>query len=391
MPMRQTDLVRACLTIATATIALAAAMPPLDASAEALVAKEGWTAHAYAERPWLIGGSAGYSGLFINRTGVTQTRRVELTLLELDGPESCSILPDFTDNCGAGRGGQARYCIAPKGDAQPRCFQEWNPTGVSQTRLLTLEAGRIDFSCAVGRCSGYPDRFVLASLAQGADCYDNPDGSAANCRGCLDAPNDPSRCARALASPGFNYSSNFIDIPPDADYRAAVESIYPIGVTDGCGSNPLRFCPSSDVSRLQMAKLMLRAKHGPLYAPPSAPALTFTDVTDPSWAAWASQAVVESILDACGSGFCPDEALSRDHMARALVHVRYGTSYPPAPDAGFTDVDPGSSFKPYIDRLFADGVTKGCSSEPRCFCPDGSVIRASMALFVARNLGLTAQ
>lgn len=72
-------------------------------------------------------------------------------------------------------------------------------------------------------------------------------------------------------------------------------------------------------------------------------------------------------------------------MARWLVHARYGLAYPAAPHAGFTDVDPASAFKPYIDRLHADGVTLGCASHPSRYCPEGAVTRASMALFIARN------
>ena len=50
----------------------------------------------------------------------------------------------------------------------------------------------------------------------------------------------------------------FADIP--ADYWAAswIEQLYAEGVTNGCATNPLRYCPAGTLSRAQMALFLAR-------------------------------------------------------------------------------------------------------------------------------------
>ena len=77
--------------------------------------------------------------------------------------------------------------------------------------------------------------------------------------------------------------------------------------------------------------------------------------------------------------FCPNETVSRAHIARAL-------DLPPATDNYFTD-DDGLSHENNINRLREAGVTLGCGNDR--FCPDDEVTRAQMATFLTRALGLT--
>ena len=50
----------------------------------------------------------------------------------------------------------------------------------------------------------------------------------------------------------------FSDVPPDAWYIEEVEELYDLGVTRGCGTDPLRYCPTSQVTRAQMASFLAR-------------------------------------------------------------------------------------------------------------------------------------
>lgn len=300
------------MKIGTSRLALGAftallAAIPLAAQAYPVLSNEGWMASPSSSPGELVGPDS--YALFQNNTNLTQTRRVEHWFVNADGPRACTIRPDFTDtccdgdancssgsSCGAGDGKYRRHCIVPDGEARPRCFRAYGETtsieGAVERRLLNLAPqASTGMMISAGPDYGgppYGDIRTLATLAAGASCYDNPDGSAANCPGCLDAPNDPSRCARVLSGPPFTPSaqlSPFIDVGNEAIYRHAVASIYGASVTEGCGANPSRYCPGHEVTRLQMAKLMLRAMHGPVYAPPSPPARTFDDLPDPSWAA----------------------------------------------------------------------------------------------------------
>ena len=51
----------------------------------------------------------------------------------------------------------------------------------------------------------------------------------------------------------------FSDIPPDDPHAGAIEGIRLAGVTSGCGTAPLSFCPDEPVRRDQMASFLVRA------------------------------------------------------------------------------------------------------------------------------------
>ena len=51
----------------------------------------------------------------------------------------------------------------------------------------------------------------------------------------------------------------FVDVPPDAEHAAAIEGILEAGVTRGCSTEPLSYCPDSPVTRAQMASFLVRA------------------------------------------------------------------------------------------------------------------------------------
>jgi hypothetical protein len=71
-----------------------------------------------------------------------------------------------------------------------------------------------------------------------------------------------------------------------------------------------------------MAKLLLRAEHGPGDAPPAA-AGVFGDVpaADPS-APWIERLAREAITGGCGGGnYCPDDTSRRAEMAAFLVRT----------------------------------------------------------------------
>ena len=62
-----------------------------------------------------------------------------------------------------------------------------------------------------------------------------------------------------------------------------IEQLYTEGMTGGCATGPLRYCPGSPVTRGQMAVFLLKIYHGSGYAPPPAQGV-FGDV--PSSCPW---------------------------------------------------------------------------------------------------------
>jgi len=114
----------------------------------------------------------------------------------------------------------------------------------------------------------------------------------------------------------------------------------------------------------------------------------FNDVAPTFWADdYIHSLAGAEISQGCGSGnFCPTNLMIRNIMARWLVNAYHGPDFQPMVCAGtFSDVvcdqTPNSD---YIEQIYADGITTGCSTDPLKFCPDDPVNRAQMATFITR-------
>ena len=90
----------------------------------------------------------------------------------------------------------------------------------------------------------------------------------------------------------------------------------------------------------------------------------------------------------CGDGFCPHEAIDRKTMAVWTVRVVTGEEPPAVSESRFSDVDAGSFYGPFVERMAELGITAGCSADPPRFCSDQSVTRAQMAVFLTTAFSL---
>jgi hypothetical protein len=87
--------------------------------------------------------------------------------------------------------------------------------------------------------------------------------------------------------------------------------------------------------------------------------------------------------------YCPTTAVTRDQMAIFLLKAKYGSNYvPPAATGVFQDVPPDYWSAAWIEKLAVDGVTSGCSTSPLMYCPTTPVSRDQMAVFLVRNFSL---
>jgi CSLREA domain-containing protein len=189
----------------------------------------------------------------------------------------------------------------------------------------------------------------------------------------------------------YEYNGSFSDVPPDFWAWDFVERLYAAGITGGCASSPLSYCPEGTVTRAQMAVFLLRGIHGASYAPPGVGAGTgFGDVPPSYWAAtFIMQLAAEGITTGCGGGFCPEGAVTRAQMAVFLLRAKYGSAYtPPAvgTSTGFSDVPTTYWAAAFIKQLVAEGITVGCGSGN--YCPEQPVTRAQMAVFLVRTFTL---
>ncbi|HEX4441751.1 MAG TPA: RHS repeat-associated core domain-containing protein, partial [Thermoanaerobaculia bacterium] len=124
-------------------------------------------------------------------------------------------------------------------------------------------------------------------------------------------------------------AGSFADVAcsdPDARY---VQLAYDRGVTGGCSTSPLQFCPDAALSRAQMAVFVVKGYEPDGFTPPPCQGL-FQDV-------------------ACGG--------------------------------------PYAAFAPWIEQLYRDGVTGGCATNPLRYCPGNTVGEWEVLVWLSKAPG----
>ena len=169
-------------------------------------------------------------------------------------------------------------------------------------------------------------------------------------------------------------------------HEGYIEAIAAAGITHGC--NPPandRYCPTSPVTRGQMAAFVARA----LRLPPTNHDF-FTDDNDSIFEDDINRVAAAGITRGCNpptrDRYCPGRNITRGQMAAFIVRA-LGLD-----DRGRGDYfvdDDDSVFEPDIDRLRAAGITSGCNPPDNTrFCPSARLVRAQMASFLGKALQL---
>ena len=127
--------------------------------------------------------------------------------------------------------------------------------------------------------------------------------------------------------------SVFSDIATNHMFWPEIHALYGSGVTGGCGGG--KYCDMSPVTRGQMAAFILRSENldSCFYTPPAGPATpTFGDVgTGHMFYDLIEEFSDQGFTSGCGGGnYCPDSSVTRGQMAVFLLRGKYGTSYVPS-------------------------------------------------------------
>jgi hypothetical protein len=160
-------------------------------------------------------------------------------------------------------------------------------------------------------------------------------------------------------------------------YEDAVTALVDAGVINGCLDD--RFCPERNLTRGQLASILVRA----LDLPPAG--ITYFDDIDGNVHAENINTLAhEGITRGCSaSSYCPDAPITRAQVA-SLLAVAY--DLPPASGRHFDDVGP--THADAVDRVAEAGITAGCSERLTSFCGSDPVLRWQAAVFVARAMDL---
>ncbi len=179
----------------------------------------------------------------------------------------------------------------------------------------------------------------------------------------------------------------FADTWPSNPFYEFVENLARNQITTGCGGG--KYCPASSVTRAQMAVMLLKSKHGSSYVPPPATGTVFSDVPKTAFAAaWIEQLSDESVTTGCGGGrYCPDATVTRAQMAVFLLRAANPVGWAPPAPTGL-----------FADISLTDPFTPWIEQlsvqgvTAGCgggnYCPNSPNTRGQMAAFLVRTFHL---
>ena len=185
------------------------------------------------------------------------------------------------------------------------------------------------------------------------------------------------------AAPAAAQTGVFDDVADDAYYWVSVGTLAEDGVFAGTECDDGRFCPSESLDRQTMAVWTVRVLDDA--DPAEVSATRFSDAEPDSFYAPFIERMAElSVTAGCGDGtrFCPDRTVTRAQMA---VFLTRAFSLAPGPDPGFSDVPADAWYFDQVAALAASGITAGCR-DGTWFCPHGETTRAQMATYLYRAL-----
>ncbi len=196
----------------------------------------------------------------------------------------------------------------------------------------------------------------------------------------------------------YTCGGTFADVPPNHPYYSDIEILYANGLTGGCSTSPLQFCPDQIMNRGQAAVFMLRANFGPSYTPPVATHIFQDDWSKGTWAEpWAEGMQKEGLSAGCLTNplkYCPWDQIPREQAVIFALRMKYGTLYTPPPATGtvFADMtNPGYYATAWAEQAYNDGIIPNCGTtagRPN-FCPKALVSRGLGAYMIVRAKSLT--
>jgi S-layer family protein len=185
----------------------------------------------------------------------------------------------------------------------------------------------------------------------------------------------------------LHVGGSFTDVPTANGFYRFIETLLHHSITGGC--SPTQYCPAIATTRDQMAVFVLVAKEGTGYVPPACTTPVFPDVPASNpFCRWIEELARRAVVSGCGGGnYCPSSAVTREQMAVFVLRTLDPALTPPACTAPlYNDVPASSGFCRWIEELTRRGVVTGCGGGN--YCPAGAVTREQMGVFISATFGL---
>ena len=198
-------------------------------------------------------------------------------------------------------------------------------------------------------------------------------------------PQTPSQ--NPLQTPSQNPQDYFVDDNGNK-HESSINVIASQGITKGCDTEGLNYCPDDPVTRAQMASFITRTHN--LTLPTGQTGVSHVDVTGNIHRDNIRVIAHHGVTKGCdteGLNYCPDDPVTRAQMASFITRSFNLTL--PTGQTGVSYEDATDNFHEDNIRVIAHhGITKGCDTEGLNYCPDDPVTRAQMASFITRALDL---
>ena len=176
--------------------------------------------------------------------------------------------------------------------------------------------------------------------------------------------------------------STFTDDPQNV-FTPYIYSIFTEGITVGCGSE--MYCPSSYVTRGQMAAFIIRSLYGENFSYTTTP--YFNDVSSDSVFFKYVQKMKDTGITAVSGTYMVDDMVTREQMAAFIIRALYGENFDYTRTPYFTDVPATNTFFNYVQKMKDDAITTTTGT----YMASSNVTRDQMAAFLGRAfLGMAA-
>jgi Zn-dependent metalloprotease len=200
----------------------------------------------------------------------------------------------------------------------------------------------------------------------------------------------------------FNCSKpdTFADVASTHPYFTDIEILYANGLTGGCGTAPLKFCPDQIMNRAMASVFMVRGAYGAGFVPNPA-SLKFKD----NWSGvlyarpWAEAMRELNLTSGCQASpllYCPTKQLNREQAVIFGLKMKYGNDYMPPAATGtvFADMtNPDYYATDWAEKAYADGIITSCGTDTKTgkpkFCPNVLVTRGLGAYIIVRAKNLS--
>lgn len=135
-------------------------------------------------------------------------------------------------------------------------------------------------------------------------------------------------------------TGSFVDVPKDYWAYDYIETLYQSDYVAGCSANPPMYCPERTLSRAESSVFILRGAYGaiadPPHAPPSQP--TFEDVDSGYWGyGWIESLWRDGYTAGCSDTpplYCPSRQHTRAEGSVFFLRIKNGVDYQPPPASG---------------------------------------------------------